>query len=578
MSGLSRLLRLAVPGPARLAVAVLWGSLALGSAVGLMACAAWLISRAAEQPPVLTLTFAVVGVRALALTRALARYLERLAGHDAAFRMLADLRVRVHAALEPLAPAGLPAFRRGDLLARLVDDVDTMQDLPLRVLGPVLSGAVAGVLAVGLLGSLLPAAGVVLAVALLTAAVTVPTATAWAARRADDRLAGLRGRLQAQVVELFDALPDLVVTGQAPARLQQVAATDAELTAAARTTAVATGLGAGLAALGSGLAVWGALLVGVPAVQTGRLDGVWLAAVVLVPLAAFEAVALLPPALSSWRRVQVSGARLLEVLDAPVPVPEPAVPAPAPDPDPARPPHVRLRGVHARWPGAPADAPDPLRGVDLDLPPGRRVALVGESGSGKTTLASVLLRFVDLSAGEYTLDGVDARRLRGDDVRRVVGLAAQDAHVFDSTVRENLRLARPTADDDQLHAVLARVGLDGWVRGLPRGLGTWVGERGGLVSGGQRQRLAVARALLADVGVLVLDEPTANVDPATADALVEDLLRAAGGRTVVLITHHLGSARALVDEVVTLTDGRTSTPGGPTVIDLPDGKVLRSFL
>ncbi|MGJ7439953.1 thiol reductant ABC exporter subunit CydC [Aquipuribacter sp. MA13-6] len=572
---LRRLLRVASPDTGRLTVGVVWGSLALGSAVALMACAAWLISRAAEQPPVLTLTFAVVGVRAFALTRALARYLERLASHDAAFRMLATLRVRVHTALEPLAPAGLPAFRRGDLLARLVDDVDTMQDLPLRVVGPVLTAAVAGAASVLLVGTLLPTAGAVLALALLTSMVAVPAATAWAARRADRELAGLRGRLQAQVVELLDALPDLVVTGEATSRLRRVEATDAELTAAARATAAATGLGAGLAALGSGLAVWGTLLVGVPAVTTGSLDAVWLAAVVLVPLAAFEAVHLLPPALSSLRRVRVSGARLLEVLDAPVPVPEPTgAGVPAPDPT-AGPPHVRLSGVVARWPGAAPDAPDALRGVDLDLPPGRRVALLGPSGSGKTTLASVLLRFVDVRGGTYTLDGVDVRGMHGDDVRRVVGLAAQDAHVFDSTVRENLRLARPAADDGQLHEVLGRVGLAGWVRDLPQGLDTWVGERGDLVSGGQRQRLAVARALLADVPVLVLDEPTANVDPATADALVADLLTAAGGRTVVLITHHLGLAADLVDEVVSLADGRV-VPATATDPDVPDGEVLGS--
>ena len=197
-----------------------------------------------------------------------------------------------------------------------------------------------------------------------------------------------------------------------------------------------------------------------------------------------------------------------------------------------------------------------LRGVDLDLPPGRRVALVGPSGSGKSTLAATLLRFVDVSEGSYTLDGVDVRGMRGDDVRRVVGLSAQDAHVFDSTLRANLLLARPGADDGQLHDVLRRVRLDDWVRGLPDGLDTPVGRRGDHVSGGQRQRLAVARALLADVPVLVLDEPTANVDPSTADALVADLLRAADGRTVVLITHHLGEATDLVDEVLHLSEGR----------------------
>lgn len=549
---LPRLLRLASPDGRRFAVGVLLGSLALGSAVGLMACAAWLISRAAEHPPVLTLTFAVVGVRALALSRAAFRYLERLASHDAAFRMLATLRVKVHAALEPLAPAGLPVFRRGDLLTRLVDDVDTLQDLPLRVVGPVLSAAVSGVAAVVLVWALLPSAGVVLAVALLGAGVAVPATTAWAARRADDAVAGVRGRLSAQVVELFDALPDLVVAGAAEQRLAELRRTDAELVGHGRATAAAVGLGSGLAALAAGLAVWGTLLVGVPAVRAGSLDGVWLATVVLVPLAAFEAVNLLPPAVSALRRVHRSGARLLQVLDAPVPVPEPEVPA---DLHPGPVPHLRLVDVGATWPGGGPDAPATLRGIDLDLPPGRRVAVVGPSGAGKTTLASVLVRFVDVASGRYTVDGVDARSLPGDEVRRLVGLCAQDAHLFDSTLRENLRLARTGAGDEDLVDALRRVRLDGWLAGLDDGLDTLLGRRGRAVSGGQRQRLAVARAVLADAPVLVLDEPTANVDPETADALLADLVAAAEGRTVVLVTHRTEGLDALVDEVVELRDG-----------------------
>jgi ATP-binding cassette, subfamily C, bacterial CydCD len=559
-SDLARLLRLASPDTRRFGAGVLLGSLALGSAVGLMACAAWLISRAAEQPPVLTLTFAVVGVRALALSRAAFRYLERLASHDAAFRMLATLRVKVHAALEPLAPAGLPAFRRGDLLARLVDDVDTMQDLPLRVVGPVLTAAASGALSVLLVALLLPEAGLVLAVALVVAGVTVPLSTAWAARRADDAVAGVRGRLSAEVVELFDALPDLVVAGEADRRLAAVAATDARLAALARTTAAATGAGAGLASLASGLAVWGALLVGVPAVGSGRLDGVWLAAVVLVPLAAFEAVHLLPPAVSALRRVRRSGDRLLAVLDTPVPVVEPAPGTALAAPAAGQVPHLRLEQVHARWPGTDPQAPAALRGVDLDLPPGRRVAVVGQSGAGKTTLASVLVRFVEVDAGRYLIDGVEAHRLHGDDVRRVVGLCAQDAHVFDTTLRENLRLASPGASDADLVASLQRVRLGDWLDALPDGLDTWVGRRGDRMSGGQRQRLAVARALLADAPVLVRDEPTANVDPATADRLLADLVAAAGHRSVLLVTHRVEGLADLVDEVVELRDGLVLAP------------------
>ena len=554
---LRRLLALGAPDRARFAAGTGLGVLAVGSAVGLMAASAWLISAAALRPALFTLSAAIVGVRAFAIGRACFRYAERLVSHDVAFRLLARIRVRVYRRLEPLAPAGLPAFRRGDLLARLVADVDAIQDLPLRVVQPVAVAAVAGALSVGLVAVLLPAAGAVLLAALLAGALAVPAVTGWAGRQADRRLAGARADLTADVVELLRAAPELVAYGAAADRLAGIDARDAELTRIARASAAATGLGAGLAALCAGLAVWGALAAGAPAVRSGALAGVALAVVVLVPLAAFEAVQLLPPALASLARVRRSGERVLEVLDAPVPVPEPAAPEPLPECPQWT---VRLRGVRAGWPGAGADRPLALDGVDLDLSPGRRVAVVGASGAGKTTLAAVLLRFVDLTSGAYELGGVDARRLAGDDVRRVVGLCAQDAHLFDSTVRENLRLARPGADAAALRAALAGARLLDWVDALPAGLDTFVGERGARVSDGERQRLALARVLLAGFPVLVLDEPAANLDPATADALTRDLLDAGDGRAVLLITHRLALLER-VDEVLVLEAGRVVERG-----------------
>lgn len=210
---------------------------------------------------------------------------------------------------------------------------------------------------------------------------------------------------------------------------------------------------------------------------------------------------------------------------------------------------MRLRGARARWPGTGPDVPAAVDGIDLDLPPGRRLAVVGESGAGKSTLAAVLLRFVELTDGSYRLGGTDVAQLAGDDVRRVVGLCAQDAHVFDSTVRENLRLARPDCDEHALRDALGRARLLDWVNELPDGLDTFVGERGARMSAGEGQRLALARALLADFPVLVLDEPTANLDAPTADALTRDLLAATVGRTTVLITHRL-TGLAAVDEVL----------------------------
>jgi ATP-binding cassette subfamily C protein CydCD len=537
----------------RLGLALLLSALALGSAVGLMATSGYLISRASEQPPVLYLMVAVTATRAFGIGRAVFRYAERLVSHDAVLRMLADTRVAVYRRLERLAPAGLRRSRRGDLLTRLVTDVDTLQDYWLRWLLPAGSALVVSVASVGFTAWLLPEAGAVLAAGLLAAGAGVPLVTAAVARRAERRLAPARGVLATRVTDLLTGTAELTVAGALPGRAAEARRADGTLTRIASRAATATALGDGLTALVSGLTVAGAALVGVQAAADGRLAGVAVAVVVLTPLAAFEAVLGLPLAVRYRQRVRRSAERVHEVLDAPEPVREPEAPRQAP----ASPFRVVLKGLAARHPGQDRDA---LAGLDLTLAEGRRVAVVGPSGSGKTTLAQVLLRFLDPDAGSYTLAGVDAYALAGDDVRRLVGLCAQDAHLFDSSVRENLLLARKDATESELRDALARTRLLEWADSLPDGLDTLVGEHGARLSGGQRQRLALARALLADFPVLVLDEPAEHLDLPTADALTADLLAATEGRTSLLITHRLAGLRA-VDEVIVLDRGRVVQRG-----------------
>ncbi|WP_340377722.1 thiol reductant ABC exporter subunit CydD [Streptomyces sp. SS7] len=532
----------------RLALALLLGAMALGSAVGLMATSGWLISRASQQPPVLYLMVAVTATRAFGIGRAVFRYAERLVSHDAVLRMLADTRVAVFRRLERLAPAGLRTTRRGDLLTRLVADVDALQDYWLRWLLPAAAAAVVSAGSVAFTAWLLPEAGAVLAAGLLAAGVGVPLVTAVVARRAERRLAPARGVLATRTADLLTGTAELTVAGALPARRAGVRAADGVLTRIASRAATATALGDGLTALVSGLTVAAAALVGAQAVAAGRLDGVTMAVVVLTPLAAFEAVLGLPLAVQYRQRVRRSAERVYEVLDSPDPVREPERPRQAP----VMPFPLAVRGLTARHAGQDRDA---LAGVDLTLAQGHRIAVVGPSGSGKTTLAQVLLRFLDADAGSYTVGGVDAAALDGDDVRRLVGLCAQDAHLFDSSVRENLLLARKDASEDELRDALARARLLEWAEGLPDGLDALVGEHGARLSGGQRQRLALARALLADFPVLVLDEPAEHLDLPTADALTADLLAATEGRTTLLITHRLAGLGA-VDEVVVLDAGR----------------------
>jgi ATP-binding cassette subfamily C protein CydC len=553
VSGLGRTLSVARPAAGRLALATLLGAGAIGAAIGLLATSAWLISRASQRPSESALGLAIVGVQFFALSRGLLRYGERLMGHDAAFRVLADLRTQVYRRLETLAPAGLPAFRSGDLLARLVQDVDSLQDVVLRVIPPFSIAVVVGAATVGLVWWLLPASGLILLASLLLAATLVPWLTGTLARRSESGQAAARGRLAASVIDLIDGAPDLAVFGATSAQLRRVAAADAELSAAARASAGTAGIGLALTTLLTGLATWGSLLVGIPAVHSGRLDGTLLAVIVLVPLAAFELVVGLPVATQVLQRTRQSAERVFAVMDAPPPVAEPTVPSTLP----WRPIELRAQSLSTRYPGQPVRAVD---GVDLALPPGRRVAVIGPSGAGKSALAAVLLRFLPYEDGSVALDGVELDTLAGDDLRTMVGLVTQDAHIFDTTLAQNLRVGRHDATDAQLRAALDRVGLGPWLAELPAGLSTEVGGRGAGLSGGQRQRVAVARAVLAEFPVLVLDEPAEHLDRPAADAMTADLLDLTSGRSTVLITHRLAGLEA-VDEVVVLDGGQVVERG-----------------
>jgi ATP-binding cassette subfamily C protein CydC len=536
-------IRLAQPPLRRFVPGVVLGLISALCAVGLLATSAFLITRAAEQPPILYLSAAMVAVRAFALGRAAFRYLERLASHDAAFATMPELRVGVYERLVPVSPDGLGRSRRGDLLTRLVADVDEQQNVPLRVVQPLVVSGLTALAVVIVVWLLLPAAGLVLLVGLVLTAVLGTAVNSWVSGRAERSLAGLRGRYQADLADYLGSLDTLVAYGAAPAARAALAEADARLTAASVRRSAGAGATTALVSLIAGAVTVLVLLVGIPSLGQGGFDGPALAVVALVPMAAFEVFGMIPLAWGAWRQVASSAERIASVVPDGVPD---GIPVDAASPDaegasadapavvPTGPVTLRLRDVSARWPEAATDA---LSGASLDLAPGDRLLVRGPSGSGKTTLAHVLVRFLDYR-GEFRLNGVEARLLPQDEVRRVIGLCEQRPYLFDDDIRQNLLFARDTATDDEVLDVLERVGLGEWVRSRG-GLTARVGERGALVSGGQAQRLALARALLAGFPVLVLDEPTANVDPDRADALVADLLEAAAdsSRAIVLISH-----------------------------------------
>jgi thiol reductant ABC exporter CydC subunit len=545
---LRRLLELARIPAWRLVLSVFLGALAVGFGIALMSTAGYLISRAAEHPPVLSLTVTIVAVRFFALARPLARYLERLVSHDLALRTLGRIRVTVYDRIEPLAPGELAGFRRGDLVSRMVGDVDALQGLYLRGLGPPLVALVVCVCSVLVTAIVLPAAAAILVVGLLLGGVGVPVLATRLGARAGGRQAAARGELSAELVELLRGAPELVAYGREDDALDRIRGADRELARLGRHDAGSAGIADAASVAVAGVTTVAVLAAAVSAHGTGTLDRVLLATLALLALSTFEAIQPLPGAARELAATLAAGRRVLELADRDPRVRDPERPAPVPSPAPT----VALESVTARYA---TDQPPVLSGFDLRLEPGRHVALVGPSGAGKTTVTNLLLRFLDPEAGRVTLAGRDLRDYRQDDVRQVFALAGQEAHLFDSTIRENLRLARPDASDPELLEALRRARLDDWVSSLPDGLDTLVGEEAGQISGGQRQRLVLARALLADAPVLVLDEPTAHLDPETAEALVHDVLSEASGRSVLLITHR-PEGLDLVDEIVSMPAAR----------------------
>jgi thiol reductant ABC exporter CydC subunit len=538
---LRRLLRLAPASRARLAIAVLIGALTILFGVGLMATAGYLISRAAERPAILSLTVAIVGVRFFGLARPVARYVERLRSHDLAFRVLRRVRIQVYERIEPLAPAQLDGYRRGDLLARMVADVEALQNLSLRGLGPPLVALTAGAVSVSVAAAVLPSAGLALALGLVAGGILVPIVTVMVAQRSGRLQAHARGELAAELVEIVSGAPELVVYGAADHRLRRLRVVDDTLARIARRAAFADGLGDAFRVIVTGATVAAVLALAVSAHADGQLDRVLIALLALLALASFESVQPLGQAARELVDTVAAGGRVLDLTDRKPTVVDPEDPRPLPGSTFT----LSFEDVRARY----ADAETPvLDAFSMRLEPGRRLALIGPSGAGKTTVTNLLLRFLDPEEGRVALAGIDLRDFRLEDVRSVIAVAGQDAHLFSATIRDNIRLGREATDAD-LQQVLREARLEDWVSSLPDGLDTLVGEAGAQISGGQRQRIVLARALLGRQAVLVLDEPTAHLDPDTAQQLIRDVFAAAGERSVLLITHR-SEGLELVDDVV----------------------------
>ena len=537
----------------RFALAVLAGTAGTASAVALAGVAAWLIARASQMPDVVALGVAPVAVRLFGISRSVLRYCERLVSHDTALRGMGALRTRLYEALASASTDTVAGLRRGDVLARVGSDIDAVGDLVVRAYLP---AAVAAVLAAATclgIGLVYWPAGLILAVCLLLSGLGAPLATIRSARIAEQARQRQATELSAEVLAVLEGAPELTVSGRLADSMRRVASREENLTRLRDRAAVPAAIAAALDVASMGIAVVGSLVVGVDAVATGRLAPVWLAVIVLVPLAAFEATSALGPASVQLVRSAGAACRIVELIEtAEASTTTSTTVAPADRDLPAvsgEGPRLRARNLTVGWPGGPVVA----KGIDLDLRAGSRVAIVGPSGIGKSTLLATLAGLLEPRGGSLTLDGVPLWQVSRPKAAARVCLTAEDAHVFHTSVLENLRVARGDVTPDEAGELLRQAGLGDWLEALPDGVGTVIGINATTLSGGERRRLLLARALAAPAPLMLLDEPGEHLDPATADRLVADLLTVGAhqGRGTLLVTHRL-SALTHADEVLVM--------------------------
>ncbi len=542
-----RLVGFLKPHLPRVALAILLGVATVASNVGLLATAAYVISAAALVSFIGTLAIPVYLVRLFGVFRAGARYAERMVSHNLTFKLLASLRTWFYARLEPLAPARLLRYRSGDLLSRIVKDVEELENVYLRIVSPVTVAAIVSLLTFLLFYIFDPSLAFVALGSLVATGIGVPLVVRRLERGLGRRQLELRSELNARIVDGIQGAQDLLASGREDYQQREISSLNRKLGRIQGRMAFITGLQDALSDLMMNLAMLAILVLAIPLVAAGEVQGVYLAFLALVILGSFEAVQPLGTAFQFLGRSVGAGERLFEIVDTEPEVTDPKVPLPPPADF-----TLELDGVSF---GYEADGPPVLQDVTFTLESGKRIAVVGPSGAGKSTVVNLILRFWDPSSGQIRLGGHDVREYAQDDLRYLIGVVTQDTHVFNDTLRANLLLARQEATDADLHQVVARAQLSELVERLPKGLDSPLGELGLKLSGGERQRLSIARTLLKDAPLLVLDEPTANLDPVTERGLLDATYGLMHGRATLVITHRLVRMEDM-DEILVLDRGR----------------------
>jgi ATP-binding cassette subfamily C protein CydCD len=568
LSILVRLLSFIKGAWGQVTLSVLLGTATIASSIGLMGTAAWLISKAALHPSIAELQVAIVAVRTFGITRGLARYLERLVSHGVTFHLLARIRTWFYAALEPLAPARLMDFRSGDLLSRAVSDVETLENFYVRVVAPPLTALLVASGTAAFLGCYDPRLAWTLLVFTLALGAGLPLLAYLTSRSLGSRWVGERAELQAMLVDGIQGLADLLAFDRAEDQAAKIQAAGESLGAIQQQLSWLSGLVTGLGVILANLGMWAVLVLSIPLISRGQMDGVMLAVLAMVTLASFEAVTPLPLAAQMLGSTTAAGERLFGVIDVQAEVTDPPEPAPAPAPA-----GIRIANLTFNYPSNPQPA---LVDVQLGLTTGKVLAVVGPSGVGKSTLANLLLRFWDYDNGRILLDGRELKSYAQDDVRALFAVVPHNPYFFNTTIRENLLLANPGAGDREIETAAKAAQIHDFILTLPQGYHTPIGEQGTRLSGGERQRLGIARALLKAAPILVLDEPTANLDPLTERQVLDALFTIMRDRTALLITHRLVGLDGC-DEILVLDQGRIVQRGQQAVLLAQDGLYRRMW-
>jgi len=564
-----RLIKLATPFWKQMGLAILTGFATIASSIGLLATSAYIIAFAALRPSIAELQVAIVAVRFFGLARGALRYIERLLSHNVAFRLIARLRVWFFRRLEPLAPARLMQYRSGDLLRRIVGDVDTLELFFIRVIAPPFVALAVSALTLVLLGNFdIRLAVIVVGIHFLAGAVLPMAMLRWS-RDYGRRLVEVRAQLKAALVDSLQGSADILAFGQEQSHLDRINRLSHTLTDLQTRFTRRDALASVLNDLSMSLAALVAFVLCVPLVRQGQIDGIYLAVILLTTMASFEAIA---PLATTFRQLEEQAStadRLFEILDATPAVEDPVEPAP-------RPSDLRLRFDAVCFRYDPT-LPLALNGIDLDLPMGGKVAIVGANGSGKTSIVNLLLRFWDYEMGSIRVGPHEIGAYRQEDLRGLMSVVPQGTQFLNDTIRGNLRLAQPDADQTRLEDAARCAQILDFIQSLPQGFDTRIGEGGLLLSAGERQRLAIARALLKDAALLLLDEPTTHLDAITERSLMNDLLAWSQDQSLLLITHRLVNLDRM-DQIIVLRQGRIAERGSHASLVEGDGVYRRMWL